>query len=231
MPDHAAVYDHQADEYECLIQREDHEHNILRQILKLTPLEGKDAADIGAGTGRLVCMLAPYVRSIHAFDLAPAMLAVTSAKLEAAGFTHWQTKVAEHRELPVPDASYDILFAGWTICYLASSNVDHWQANLNETMQEIRRVVRPGGTAVILETLGTGCTEPQPPEFLHGYFRLLEQKYGFTRAEIRTDYKFESVQEAERLTRFFFGDELAERVLQQAEPILPECTGIWWLKL
>jgi hypothetical protein len=35
--------------------------------------------------------------------------------------------------------------------------------------------------------------------------------------------------EAEKLTRFFFGEELARAVRWNNWIILPECTGIWWL--
>ena len=45
---------------------------------------------------------------------------------------------------------------------------------------------------------------------------------------IRTDYRFASVQEAVELTRFFFGDELADRVRVEDWLVLPENTGIWW---
>jgi hypothetical protein len=51
---------------------------------------------------------------------------------------------------------------------------------------------------------------------------------GFQRNWIRTDYRFTSVQEAVALTRFFFGDEMAQEVLANDSLIVPECTGIWW---
>jgi len=41
----------------------------------------------------------------------------------------------------------------------------------------------------------------------------------------------ESLDEADRLTRFFFGDELADRVRRENWLILPEDTGIWCLGL
>ena len=40
---------------------------------------------------------------------------------------------------------------------------------------------------------------------------------------------FESLAEAEELARFFFGDDMADKVLEEKWVILPECTGIWWL--
>ncbi|MDX1523773.1 MAG: class I SAM-dependent methyltransferase, partial [Anaerolineae bacterium] len=61
------------------------------------------------------------------------------------------------------------------------------------------------------------------------YYAFLEQSLGFAYTWIRTDFQFESLAEAERLNRFFFGDDLAEQVLKNEWVIVPECTGIWWL--
>ena len=97
-------------------------------------------------------------------------------------------------------------------------------------MAEMKRVLRPGGTAVIFETLGTGSEEPNPPtETLAAYYAYLENEQGFSTTWIRTDYQFESVSEAGELAGFFFGDDLAAQVTANEWVILPECTGIWWL--
>ncbi|HNN14596.1 MAG TPA: hypothetical protein PKL78_13635, partial [Anaerolineales bacterium] len=54
---------------------------------------------------------------------------------------------------------------------------------------------------------------------------------GFQKTWIRTDYQFESLAEAEELSRFFFGNALGDQVVQHQWTILPECTGVWWLKI
>ena len=93
----------------------------------------------------------------------------------------------------------------------------------------MKRVLRPGGTVIIVETLGTGSEEPHPPtEALAAYYALLEREHGFSRIWIRTDYRFASLPEAEDLTRFFFDDDLADRVATEELVVLPECTGIWY---
>lgn len=96
-------------------------------------------------------------------------------------------------------------------------------------LAEMRRVLRPGGTAVILETLGTGRETPQPPTpALAELYAWLESEHEFTRQSLRTDYRFESLDEAEDIVRFFFGDELAAEVVANKWVKLPECTGLWW---
>jgi hypothetical protein len=92
----------------------------------------------------------------------------------------------------------------------------------------MRRVLRPGGTIVVLETLGTGHETPQRLDSLDAYFCYLEEG-GFSSTWIRTDYQFVSLDEAEELTRFFFGEDLAAQVTERGQLTLPECTGIWWL--
>jgi hypothetical protein len=96
----------------------------------------------------------------------------------------------------------------------------------------MKRMLRPGGTAVILETLGTGQEAPRPPtEGLAAYYAFLEDEHDFSSTWLRTDYRFNSLEEAEQLVRFFFGPELASRIVQEELLILPECTGIWWRTL
>ena len=94
----------------------------------------------------------------------------------------------------------------------------------------MRRVLRPSGTIIVLETMGTGHEAPHPPDELLAYFAYLEAQ-GFASTWIRTDYLFESLEEAEASARFFFGESLAKEVRDKNWNILPECTGIWWLHL
>jgi hypothetical protein len=94
--------------------------------------------------------------------------------------------------------------------------------------------LRPGGTIIIMETLGTGYEMPTPPDELVAYYAYLEGEAGFSSTWIRTDYLFESLAEAQALTSFFFGEEMVEKVVREAgqdHVVLPECTGIWWLDL
>jgi hypothetical protein len=68
----------------------------------------------------------------------------------------------------------------------------------------MQRTLRPGGTLVILATLGTGSTEPRAPsaEFA-AYYELLENS-GFRREELRTDYRFPSLPAALASIECFF---------------------------
>jgi len=227
MTDHYAdIYAHYAKEYERLIAREDYTGNLLAALQKITPLYNLDAVDMGAGTGRLARLLAPFARSVRAFDTSAGMLAVARARLAAEGARHWRVAVADHRALPVTSHSADLVISGWSICYTVVWERD-WQAELGKALGEMQRVARPGGTLVIVETLGTGCETPAPPESMTPYFAYLEAQ-GFASTWIRTDYRFASVEEARALTMFFFQQDMSGKLISREPVILPECTGIWW---
>ncbi|MFD0589594.1 class I SAM-dependent methyltransferase [Paenibacillus sp. GCM10027627] len=226
MPNHDEIYNKEALGYDELIAAQP---SLLPVINDIREAAGLDIVDMGAGTGRLTNVLAPVAKSIMATDAAEAMLKVTGERLRSAGYSHWGTMTADHRKLPLEDGCADLVVSGWSICYLCTSDNEKWKDHLAEVMGEIDRILRSGGTAILFETMGTGWESPHPPDFLVPYYEALVQDYGFAHRWIRLDYHFESVEQAERLTRFFFGDELADRVAKEGIRHVPECAGVWWL--
>jgi ubiquinone/menaquinone biosynthesis C-methylase UbiE len=174
-------------------------------------------------------MLAPVVKTIQAYDISAQMLELAAAKLTKSGLQNWQTGIADHRQIPVDDQSADLTIAGWSICYTAIDYGETWKQELGKALNEMQRVLRPGGTIIILETLGTGHKVPTPPDNMKAYLAFLEEEAGFCSAWIRTDYLFESPEEAKEVTSFFFGERMVENTIGADPVILPECTGIWWL--
>lgn len=228
MPNHEQIYKTQAEQYDLMISRQP---SLLAVIEEITPIKGQDVIDLGAGSGRLTSVLAPHAKSILALDASAAMLEVNAQQLTQAGLSNWKTSVADHRNIPADDNSADVIVAGWTVCYLTSSEVPNNELNLEKIILEMKRVLRPGGMIVIMETMGTGYETPHPPEFLTQYYSLLENRYGFSHKWIRLDYRFADLEEAERQARFFFGNELADRIVVEKLVTLPECAGVWWLEV
>ena len=224
------IYQTDGDRYEALISREDYQGNIPRAIDEIINVGGLDILDLGAGTGRLMLLLAPRARSIHAFDASAEMLRVCRERLIASGLSNWQVDVADHRQLPVQDHSADLVVSGWSVSYLAVWSQENGQAELNKWLHEMHRVLRRGGTIILFESLGTGNEEPIRLEHVEPTYQWLDAN-GFSSKWIRTDYKFESLEEAIELSRFFFGDELGDKVEQNKWVILPECTGVWWRRV
>jgi ubiquinone/menaquinone biosynthesis C-methylase UbiE len=140
--------------------------------------------------------------------------------------------VADNRNLPLADHSVDLSLSGWSIGYFASPDNPEWQRDVEQTLGEMERILRPGGTIIILETLGTGAEQPRAPTpELQAYYTYLEEQRGFDRTWIRTDYRFSSAEEAEQIIEFFFGEPLSSWVRNQKLTVVPECTGIWWRQI
>ena len=224
------IYQTDGDRYEALISREDYQGNILRAIEEIIKLDGLDVLDLGAGTGRLTLLLAPRVKSIRSFDASAEMLRVCRERLVASGLSNWQVDMADHRQLPVPDHSADLVVSGWSVSYLSVWDQENGTAELDKWLEEMTRVLRSGGTILLFESLGTGNETPTRLEHVESTYQWLDA-HGFENKWIRTDYQFESVDEAAELAGFFFGVEMADQIRKKGCVILPECTGVWWRKV
>lgn len=219
------IYQDNTEMYDRLIRKQPD----LAEVIKgIRPYKHLDVVDMGAGTGRLSMFLAAEASTLRCLDSSAAMLSLLERKLRQTPYTNWQTAVSDHTQVPIEDDSSDLVVAGWSLCYLASSSDENWESNVKQMMSEIRRILRPNGTAIILETLGTGFSEPIRYDFLAPYFQLLESEYGFEHTSICTDYKFDNVDEAAELTSYFFGDELAQQVRINNWHVVPEFAGIWY---
>lgn len=229
MSDHFKhIYEHDADRYDVLIRREDYQGNILPAIESIVTLSGSQVVELGAGSGRLTRLIAPHVAHVRAFDASAHMLEKAKSGLSDLAISNVTLAPAFNNALPVPDGEADIAIAGWTLGHCCDWFPDTWKDEIGSALDEIARILRPGGTAIILETLGTGSERPDPPtELLARYYRWLEEEQEFSSTYIRTDYRFVSAQEGQELFRFFFGDDFMKHV-DVSDAVVPECTGIWW---
>jgi ubiquinone/menaquinone biosynthesis C-methylase UbiE len=226
------IYLNHADAYHEMVVYEDYEGNLLPALRSVCALDGADVVEFGAGTGRVTCLLAPHVKSIRAFDDSQAMLDIAAKNLTRLGLANWSAARGEHAHLPVEDASADITIEGWAFSMYFLREPDCWREAIGSAIDEMERITRPGGTMVLIETLGTNNEEPRyTHDKMEALFTLAEGERGFSRKWIRTDYRFESPAQAEQMMRFFFGDEMGDRVRDRGLNIVPECTGILWKQL
>jgi len=223
------IYAHRAAEYHRLIVPEDVDGNLLPALEQVTPLRHKRILDLGTGTGRLPLHLSNQAAAIVGLDLHAAMLQENRGQRDQVG-GQWGLLRGDMRALPLPIAWAEVVTAGWSIGHATGwyPGREAWQTEIGRILAEMHRVATPGGALIIIETLTTGSLEPRPPSpALADYYAWLEQEWGFTRQEIRTDYRFENVDDAIAHTEFFFGQELTAAIRERGWSRLPEWTGVW----
>ena len=239
MPEHDEIYGKYVENYEELVSKEDYQHNLLPALLKIADFKGKDIIELGGGTGRISLQIAPLAHSINIFELSPYMLSLAEEKLKKKSLKNWTVAAADSRFIPVKNNMAHTVISGWSISYIVQWNFNIWEKELNRVFDEINRILQPGGTILIIETLGTGYKTPfLRDEKLKLYYSYLEKELLFDRTSIRTDYEFSNIDEADRILRFFFGDNLTDYIIKEKNYmeennhiIIPECTGIWWKRL
>ena len=95
--------------------------------------------ELGCGTGSTAILHAPHVAHIHAVDISSAMLDIAEEKAKAEGIKNITFEQADVSAFSAPDESYDAVL---TLSLL------HLLENKEETMANIRRMLKPGGVFV-----------------------------------------------------------------------------------
>jgi ArsR family transcriptional regulator len=108
-------------------------------LLALLPREWT-VVDIGCGTGNVSELLSPLVKRVIAVDASAAMLKAARKRLEGRGNVEFVR--GEVQSLPLNDASADAAVAFLVL---------HHVPEIGAALAEMRRVLRPGGIALIVD--------------------------------------------------------------------------------
>jgi SAM-dependent methyltransferase len=103
--------------------------------------------DLGCGGGHVSFAVAKHVREVVAYDLSTEMLAVVAKAARDRGLGNLSTQQGVAEKLPFADASFDYVFSRWS--------AHHWR-DLDLGVREAARVLKPGGTAVFIDTVAPG---------------------------------------------------------------------------
>jgi len=107
---------------------------------------GEDVLDIGAGPGFLACEMAAVVSeagSVHGVDPSESMLAIAAERERAEGAARVAFHAGDAHALPFDDASFDVAVA---------TQVYEYVEDMPAALAEARRVLRPGGRLLVLDT-------------------------------------------------------------------------------
>lgn len=103
--------------------------------------------DVGCGAGHASFAAAQQVKSVIAYDLSASMLETVEQSAQARGLVNLTTHQGYAESLPFEEASFDIV----TTRYSAH----HWQ-DVGQALREIRRVLKPGGKAIVMDVMSPG---------------------------------------------------------------------------
>lgn len=115
-----------------------------RAVLALQP--GERVLDIGSGPGFLAREMAREVGpggAVHGVDVSQDMLAIARRRPPDQGSAPVAFHLADVRALPFPDASFDAA---------VSTQVYEYVDDMPAALAEARRVLRPGGRLLVLDT-------------------------------------------------------------------------------
>lgn len=103
--------------------------------------------DIGTGTGRVLELLAPRISQGVGVDASKAMLALARARLARAGLSHCSVRLADMYRLPLAEASFDLVVMQMVL---------HYAEDPPSALAEVARVLRPGGTLIVIDLAAHG---------------------------------------------------------------------------
>jgi SAM-dependent methyltransferase len=117
------------------------------------------ALDLGCGGGHVSFHLAPEVGEVIAYDLSPEMLAAVAATARQRGLANVTTRQGVVETLPFATAEFDLVASRFS--------AHHWQ-DWAAGLREARRVLKPDGRAVFIDTVTPGAG------VLDTYFQAIE---------------------------------------------------------
>lgn len=185
---------------------------------------GRHVLDIGCGTGFHLPRFAVDARSVIGIEPHPPLVAIARRRVRR--LEHVTVHEAAAAALPLADASVDVAHARWAYFF---------GPGCEPGLAELARVIRPGGTAFVIDNDPTTST-------FGGWFRrgypdveaaVVEDFWaaqGWTRVPLLIDWQFDSRDDFEAVVRIELPTAVAEEVLVEH----PDAVGVdyalnlWW---
>ena len=227
MPSMYDIYRRHRAEYDRLVNAEDHEGHLPAFLRSILDWRGKTVLEGGLGTGRVTETFIESVRRVVGCDREVHMLEAARERL-ARFADKLELRVADNFGLPLLTEKADVFIEGWSWGHAAVDGPGDIEAIAEALFAQVRKNLVPGGSVVLIETLGTNSPSPAAPHpRLAEFYQVLQSRFGLRQTAISTDYRFPSVAEAAEVLGFFFGDAMAQAVRANDSAIIPEWTGVW----
>jgi ubiquinone/menaquinone biosynthesis C-methylase UbiE len=210
--------------YEIENNAVDREGLIESTMRSIADWSGRDVLDVGCGTGFHLPRFASSARSVVGVEPHPPLAAI--ARRRCRKVLNISVLNGSATELPLPDGSVDVAHARWAYFF---------GPGCEPGLDELERVLRPGGTAFVIDNDPTTST-------FGGWFRrgfpevdpvVVEAFWterGWVREQLGIRWDFENRDDFEAVVRIELPTAVAEEVLVEH----PDATGVdyavnlWW---
>ena len=115
---------------------------LARSVMQLAPRARY--ADLGIGDGLLTLMLAEVAAHVTAVDISKEMLAQLASRAKAKGIANLEYVEGDIEDLPLPDASHDVVVASQAL---------HHARSPSKCLSEAKRILVHGGRLLVIDLL------------------------------------------------------------------------------
>jgi ubiquinone/menaquinone biosynthesis C-methylase UbiE len=202
----------------------DREGVIEAAMQRIRPLNGVDLVDVGCGSGFHLRRLAGLgARSVVGVE--PHLPLLELARARVAGQAGIQVLDGTAQSLPLPGASADVAQARWAYFF---------GAGCEPGLSELARVLRPGGTAFVIDndatrsTFGAWFRRAYP-----AYDPLAVERFwgrqGWSREQLTIRWDFDSREDFEAVVGIEFPETVTEGILAEHEGTgVDYAVNLWW---
>lgn len=210
--------------YELENNAVDRDGLIEATIRGIADWSGRDVLDVGCGTGFHLPRFAADARSVVGVEPHPPLAAI--ARRRTRRLENITVHEAGAAELPLPDDSVDIAHARWAYFF---------GPGCEPGLAELDRVLRPGGTAFVIDndpttsTFGDWFRRGFPgvdPAVVEAFWR----EQGWSRERLLIDWRFESREDFEAVVRIELPTAVADAVLDEhpRTTSVDYAVNLWW---
>ena len=174
---------------------------------------GADVLDLGAGTGFVVPQFAATARHVYAVEPDDASRLLAMERCVRLGIVNASVLSGSAEAIPLRDASVDVAHARFAY---------FWGPGSEAGIAELDRVLRPGGTAFVIDNdLRTGTFADWLRRVPPGGGREADEVEGFWRAQgfgltrVASSWRFDRREDLERVVRNEFPSGLAASLIAE----------------
>jgi SAM-dependent methyltransferase len=214
---------HHTATYEIENRAVDPDGRLWAAMESLADWRDRDVLDLGCGTGFHLPRFAETARSVVGIEPHPDLVALARRRTRRLSTVTVSPGMAE--AVPLPDASVDVVHARWAYFFGPGSEPG---------LAELDRVVRRGGTALVIDNDPTRSTfggwfRRSYPDVDPAAVERFWSTHGWTRTPVDMGWRFASRADLEAVVRIELTPEVADDALASHEGVEVDYTvNVWW---